>query len=56
MREGRTPFIRRSIYFESRTEGRAGPALKEGVTKRKKTYAFPPSRPSLLVIIFHDKG
>ena len=50
----RTPFILRSIYFESRNEGRTWGGNKE--KERKPTLSrFRPS-PSLLVIIFHDEG
>ena len=50
----RTPFILRSIYFESRNEGRTRGGNKE--KERKPTLSrFRPS-PSSLVIIFHDKG
>ena len=49
MREGRTPFIRRSIYFESRTEAGEmwnGGALKEGGNKKKENLRFSARPPS----------
>ena len=47
--EGRTPFIRRSIYFESRTEvGEMwnGGALKEGGNKKEENLRFSARPPS----------